>query len=158
MKYQWFVLARVLHVVAIVLWIGGIGAITTVMFPLMRRIDSNEQKVWMFERIEHNFRPQARIAWLVVGLTGLYMLASLGVWDRFVEPHYWWMHAMVGLWVLFGLMLFVVEPLVVGPRIRRSLAQQPQQAIVRMQTVHAVLLVLSVLVIAAVVGGIYGLF
>ncbi len=86
------------------------------------------------------------------------MLASLGVWDRFVEPHYWWMHAMVGLWVLFGLMLFVVEPLVVGPRIRRSLAQQPQQAIVRMQTVHAVLLVLSVLVIAAVVGGIYGLF
>ena len=158
MQYHWFVVARVLHVVAIVLWIGGIGVITTVMFPVMRSLDSNEQKVWMFERIDQNFRPQARIAWVVVGLTGLYMLASLGVWERFVEPHYWSMHAMVGLWLLFGLMLFVLEPLVVGPRIKRSLAHEPQQAIVRMQAVHAVLLVLSVLVIAVVVGGIYGLF
>jgi hypothetical protein len=68
------------------------------------------------------------------------------------------MHAMVGLWVLFGLLLFVIEPLVVGPRIRRSLACKPQQTIVRMQGLHAALLVLSLLVIAAVVGGIYGLF
>ena len=158
MQYHWFVIARVLHVLAIVVWIGGIGAVTTVMFTMMRRLDSSQQKVWMFDRIERSFRPQARIAWLVVGLTGLYMLASLGVWARFVEPHYWWMHTMVGLWLLFGLLLFAIEPLVVGPRIRRSLACKPQQTIVRMQGLHAGLLVLSLLVIAAVVGGIYGLF
>jgi uncharacterized membrane protein len=157
-QYHWFVIVRVLHVLAIVVWIGGIGAVTTVMFPVMRRLDSNQQKVWMFDQIERSFRPQARIAWLVVGLTGLYMLASLGVWARFVEPHYWWMHAMVGLWLLFGLLLFAIEPLVVGPRIRRSLACKPQQTIVRMQGLHAGLLVLSLFVIAAVVGGIYGLF
>jgi uncharacterized membrane protein len=157
-QYHWFVVARVLHVLAIVVWIGGIGAVTTVMFPIMRRLDSNEQKVWMFEQIERNFRPQARIAWLVAGLTGLYMLASLGVWARFVEPHYWWMHAMVGLWVLFGLLLFVIEPLVVAPRIRRSFTSRPQQTIVRVQALHAALLALSLLVIAAVVGGVYGLF
>ena len=58
----------------------------------------------------------------------------------------------------FGLLLFAIEPLVVGPRIRRSLACKPQQTIVRMQGLHAGLLVLSLLVIAAVVGGIYGLF
>ena len=51
----------------------------------------------MFDQIERSFRPQARIAWRVVRPTGLYMLASLGVWARFVEPHYWWIHAMVGL-------------------------------------------------------------
>jgi uncharacterized membrane protein len=157
-QYHWFVIARVLHVLAIVVWIGGIGAITTVMFPVMRRLDSNQQKVWMFDQIERSFRPQARIAWLVVGLTGLYMLASLGVWGRLVEPHYWWMHAMVGLWLLFGLLLFAIEPLVLGPRIRRSLACKPQQTIARMQGLHAGLLVLSLFVIAAVVGGIYGLF
>jgi uncharacterized membrane protein len=157
-QYHWFVIARVLHVLAIVVWIGGIGAVTTVMFPVMRRLDSNQQRVWMFDQIERSFRPQARIAWVVVGLTGLYMLASLGVWARFIEPHYWWMHAMVGLWLLFGLLLFAIEPLVVGPRIRRSLACKPQQTIVPMRTLHAGLLVLSLLVIAAVVGGTYGLF
>lgn len=158
MKYGWFVVARVLHVLAIVIWIGGIAAVTTVMFPAMRKIDSTEQKVWLFEQVERNFRPQARIAWFVVGLTGLYMLGYVGTWGRFVDPRYWWMYAMVGLWVIFGLMLFVIEPLVVGPRIRRSLAREPHPALVRMEVLHWVLLGLSLGVIASVVSGIYGIF
>ncbi len=158
MKYRWFVLARVLHVLAIVIWIGGIGAVTTVIFPAMRRMDSNERKVWLFEQIERNFRPQAQIAWLIVGLTGVYMTAYLGAWERFVQPHYWWMSAMAGLWVVFGLMLFVVEPLIVGPRIRQSLAAEPSAALARMEALHWVLLGLSLAVIAAVVSGIYGFF
>ncbi len=158
MNYRWFAVARVLHVFAIVIWIGGIAAVTTVIFPAIRRIDSNEQKVWLFEQVEHNFRPQARTAWLIVGLTGIYMVGSLGAWKRFVEPHYWWMNAMVGLWVVFGLMLFIVEPLVVGPRIRRSLASEPRAALARIEVLHWMLLALSLAVIASVVGGIYGLF
>jgi uncharacterized membrane protein len=156
-NYRWFVAARVLHVLAIVIWIGGIAAVTTVVFPAMRRIDSNEQKVWLFEQVERNFRPQARVAWLIVGLTGIYMVGSLGAWGRFVEPHYWWMNAMVGLWAVFGLMLFIVEPLVVGPRVRRSLASEPQRVLSRMEALHRLLLGLSLAVIAVVVNGIYGL-
>jgi uncharacterized membrane protein len=156
-KYQWFVVARVLHVVAIVVWIGGIATVTTVIFPTMRRIDSNEQKIWIFEQVERNFRPQARIAWVIVGLTGAYMVGSLGAWSRFVEPQYSWMSAMVGLWAIFGLMLFIVEPFIVGPRIRRGLATAPGRALAQMEVLHWVLLGLSLAVIAAVVGGIYGL-
>jgi uncharacterized membrane protein len=147
-----------LHLLAIVVWIGGIAAVTTVMFPAMRKIDSHEQRVWLFEQVERNFRPQAQIAWFVVMLTGIYMVASLDAWDRFVEPRYWWMQAMAGLWLVFGLMLFIVEPLVVGPRIRHSLAAQPRRALGRMEALHWVLLGLSLAVIAAVIGGIYGLF
>jgi uncharacterized membrane protein len=157
-KYGWFVVARVLHVLAIVIWIGGIAAVTTVMFPAMRKIDSTEKKVWLFEQVERNFRPQASIAWFVVGLTGLYMLGYVGAWEHFVEPQYWWTYAMVGLWVIFGLMLFVIEPLVVGPRIRRSLTTEPHVALARMEVVHWVLLGLSLAVIASVVSGIYGIF
>jgi hypothetical protein len=65
---------------------------------------------------------------------------------------------MVGLWVIFGLMLFVIEPLVVGPRIRRSLTREPHLALTRMEVLHWVLLGLSLAVIAAVVSGIYGIF
>ncbi len=38
MSYRWFIIARVLHVLAIVVWIGGIAAVTNVMFPAMRRL------------------------------------------------------------------------------------------------------------------------
>lgn len=158
MNYRWFVVARVLHVLAIVIWIGGIGAVTTVVFPAMRRIDSNEQKIWLFEQVERSFRPQARIAWLIVGATGIYMVSYLGAWEHFSTPHYWWMNAMVGLWVVFGLMLFIVEPLIVGPRIRQRLASEPHSAVRRMEVMHWLLLGLSLFVIASVVGGIYGAF
>ncbi|MGH7781404.1 MAG: hypothetical protein ACREQR_16455 [Candidatus Binataceae bacterium] len=156
MKNDWVVAARILHVVAIVVWIGGIGAVTTVMFPTMRRLESNEQKVWMFRQIENRFRPQARIAWLIVGLSGVFMLFALNAWVRFAEPRYWWMQAMVALWVLFGLMLFIIEPLVVGPRMEQMLTRDPARALIRMERMHWVLLILSLLVIAAVVGGVYG--
>ena len=156
MSYRWFIIARVLHVIAIVVWIGGIAAVTTVMFPAMRRLDSNEQKVWLFQQIERRFRPQARVAWLIVGLSGLYMVGSLDAWGRFASIHYWWMDAMVGLWLLFGLMLFVIEPLVVGPRLEWELRSKPAKALARMEALHWILLVLSLLVIAGAVAGVYG--
>ncbi len=156
MSYKWFVVARALHVLGVVIWIGGIGAVTTVMFPVMRRLDSNEQRVWMFQQIERRFRPQARLAWLIVGLSGLYMVSSLDAWSRFVNAHYWWMDAMVALWLIFGLMLFIVEPFIVGPRLEETLRDDPVRALRRMQAMHWILLILSLLVIAVVIGGIYG--
>ncbi|MGH8013838.1 MAG: hypothetical protein ACREQ4_15215 [Candidatus Binataceae bacterium] len=154
--YSWFVVARVLHVLAIVVWIGGIAAITTIMFPAMRHADSAERKIALFQQVERRFRPQARVAWLVVGLSGVYMLYALDAWARFTQGRYWWMHAMVALWVIFGLMLFVMEPLVVGPRMERTLATDPAAALARIEALHWVLLVLSLLVIAVVIAGVYG--
>jgi uncharacterized membrane protein len=157
-NYRWLVVARVLHVIAIVVWIGGIAVVTTVIFPAMRRLESNEQKVWLFEQVERRFRPQARIAWLIVGLSGFYMVVALNAWPRFTEARYWWMHAMLALWLIFGLMLFVIEPLIVGPRLARKLATEPARALARIEAMHWMLLVLSLMVIAAAVAGIYGWF
>ena len=39
------------------------------------------------------------------------MVQRLDLWDRFSSIKYWWMHAMLCVWLLFTLMLFVVEPL-----------------------------------------------
>lgn len=86
------------------------------------------------------------------------MVVSLNAWTRFTEARYWWMHAMVALWLIFGLMLFVIEPLVVGPRLERLLATEPARALARIVTLHRVLLVLSLMVIAAAVAGSHGWF
>jgi len=48
----------------------------------------------------------------VAGLTGFYMIIRLDLWGGFLSAAYWWMDAMVALWLLFTLMLFVAKPLV----------------------------------------------
>ncbi len=45
-------------------------------------------------------------------LTGFYVVYRFNLWDRFRYGVYWWMDAMVAVWLLFALMLFVAEPLI----------------------------------------------
>jgi hypothetical protein len=38
------------------------------------------------------------------------MVYVLDAWQRFTQWQYWWMHTMVFIWLLFSVMLFVMEP------------------------------------------------
>ena len=44
------------------------------------------------------------------GLTGFYMFYRFDMWDRFRPAAYWWIDPMAAVWVIFTLMLFIVEP------------------------------------------------
>src|SRR5665213_279543 len=105
-------IARALHVFAVVLWIGGVGFVTTVLLPAIRRLRAPDERLALFDAIERRFAWQARIMTLITGLTGLDMMFRLDLWDRFLTVSYWWMDAMVLVWLLFTLMLFVAEPLI----------------------------------------------
>ena len=50
-----------------------------------------------FQAIERRFVWQARIAILVVGAPGFYIIEEVDLWARFGFLAYWWMHAMIGL-------------------------------------------------------------
>ena len=41
-------IARALHVLAVVLWIGGVGFVTTVLLPAVRRLTRLRQLVWIY--------------------------------------------------------------------------------------------------------------
>ena len=41
-------IARVLHVFGVVLWIGGVGFVTTVLLPAIRRFEAPEQRVLLY--------------------------------------------------------------------------------------------------------------
>ena len=71
------VAARVLHVLGVVIWIGGVAFVTTIVLPTVRRLPSAHEQIERFESIEGPFAPQARIATLVTGLSGFYMLHHL---------------------------------------------------------------------------------
>ena len=45
-----FALARVIHILAVVLWIGGVAMVTTVLLPAIKRMDSTEDRISLFER------------------------------------------------------------------------------------------------------------
>jgi uncharacterized membrane protein len=48
-------IARALHVVSVVLWIGGVAFVTTVLLPAIRRLKSLQERMRLFDRIEQRF-------------------------------------------------------------------------------------------------------
>lgn len=60
-------IARVLHVLGVVLWIGGVAMVTTVLLPAAKRIKAPAERVLFFETVERGFGRQARITTLVTG-------------------------------------------------------------------------------------------
>jgi uncharacterized membrane protein len=148
--------ARALHVLAVVVWIGGVAMATTVVLPSVRSGVLGSDRLKAFQAIEHRFAWQARIAVVLVGSTGLYMIWRLDLWERFRTITFWWMHAMVFVWLLFTLVLFVGEPFMLHRRLPRWAAQRPESTFAWLHRAHWVLLILSVITILGAVAGSHG--
>jgi uncharacterized membrane protein len=148
--------ARALHVLAVVLWIGGVGFVTTVMLPAIRRLKAGDERPSFFDAFERRFARQARITTVLTGLTGFYMLARLDLSYRFREASFWWMHAMVLVWLLFTLMLFMLEPAFLHHWLLARARAAPEATFVLVEWLHRALLALSIVTIFGVVTGSHG--
>jgi uncharacterized membrane protein len=151
-----FALARAVHVLALVHWIGGVAAVTTVVLPRARALPDAEEAVAAFEAFERRFAQQVRISILLVGLSGGYMLMKLDAWDRFQYAAFWWMDLMVAVWVLFALMVYVLEPLVIHRLFHDFALRQKHRAFALITGVHVIALFASALTILAGVLGAHG--
>ncbi len=67
-----------LHVVFVVLWIGGVGFVTLVIFPQLNKMDDSLEQVLMFHRIEGKFAKQAKAYVWLTGITGATLLYYTG--------------------------------------------------------------------------------
>ncbi|MCK9542022.1 MAG: hypothetical protein M0R03_08335 [Novosphingobium sp.] len=148
--------ARVLHVVSVLFWIGGVAFVTLVVMPSVRSLYPPDERLSAFHRFEGRFAPQARIWVLLAGASGFWMTWRADMWDRFADPRFWWMHAMVAVWLAFAAMLFVAEPLFLHRRMAASAT--PERDFARMERMHWLLLTASVIALAGAVGGSHGLF
>jgi uncharacterized membrane protein len=151
------ILARALHVLAVVIWIGGVWMVTLIVLPCVRSSELGEDRLRAIKAIERRFVWYARTAVVVVGATGFYMAARLDLWPRFQLARFWWMHAMVGLWLIFVLVLFVLEPL--GRLHGRQGFEQSRaadQLLARVYRGHLVLLALAVVTVLGAVAGSHG--
>jgi uncharacterized membrane protein len=77
MTFDDFALARAVHVLALVHWIGGVAAVTTIVLPRARALPNAKDAVAAFEAFERRFAQQVRVSILLVGLSGGYMLMKL---------------------------------------------------------------------------------
>jgi tellurite resistance protein TehA-like permease len=66
------------------------------------------------------------------------------------------MHAMVCLWLLFSLMLFVVEPIIARRHLRRRKLPRPDRPLKWLQRGHWPLVTLGVLTVLGAVAGSQG--
>lgn len=149
-------IARILHILSIVLWIGGVAFVTLTILPAVKRFKSKEERIDFFERVEHRFAKQSRITTLLAGLTGIYLIFKLNAWDRFLDASFWWMHTMVLVWLIFTLLLFVLEPLLLHKKMREKAKNNPEQTFRNMFIMHVILLLLSLITIIGAVAGSHG--
>jgi uncharacterized membrane protein len=151
-------LARVIHILAIVFWIGGVAMVTTVLLPAVRRLKSPEERLQFFDMVERRFANQSRVSTLVAGLSGLYMVWRLNAWNRFALASFWWMDAMVLVWLIFTLMLFVAEPLFLHRWLEERAKAAPEATFRLVTRLHWALLSLSLITLIGVAAGAHGWF
>jgi uncharacterized membrane protein len=151
-----WVIARALHVIGVVLWIGGVAMVTLVLLPAVRRRQAAEGALQFFEQVEHGFARQSRWTTVLVGATGFYLMHALDLWHRFADPRYWWISAMVLVWALFTLLLFVLEPLFLHRWFSARAQRDSQGTLMLVQNMHRWLLLLSLLTIGGAVAGAHG--
>jgi uncharacterized membrane protein len=146
------IVARAIHILALVVWIGGVWFVTTVLRPAMKQKPPEE---WMreFRAIEHRFAPQAWMAMLLVLFSGLYMLYQYDLWQHLADRHYWWIPFMVVAWLLL-----VIDHLVILRTLYDRGMPAPQRELIRMRLMHRLILGFSLLAIFAAIGGSHGLF
>ena len=148
-------IARALHVLGVVLWIGGVAMVTTVLIPAVKRLPEGDA-MGIFERLEHRFARQSRWTTALVGATGFYLVHALDLWHRFGELRYWWMSAMVLVWLVFTLMLFVLEPFVLHRTLNSRARRDPRGTLRMISRLHWFLLALSLATVAGAVAGSHG--
>ncbi len=152
------VAARVLHVLAVVVWLGGVALVTTAVIPTAKRCATATDGLALFEAIEGRFAWQARLATLLVGASGFYLVVALDLWDRFADPAFWWMHAMVALWAIFMVLLFVIDPFFLHRWLHRQVTAAPVRTFRMLAVMHWLLLAFGLITIAGAVGGSHGAF
>lgn len=77
-----FVLARIVHVVVVLFWIGSVGFVTWVVMPTIGHSEPPADRLGKFHAIEGRFAGQAKIWVLLAGASGFWMVHRAEMWSR----------------------------------------------------------------------------
>jgi uncharacterized membrane protein len=153
---DFFVIARVFHVIGVVLWIGGIAFLALVVVPTLRAMPDSHKSFKIFAAVEGRFKGQAKIVTVITGLSGFFMLFWLDAWDRYLDLSFWWVHLMTLIWAFFTLVLFVIEPVLIKGNVHEKAMSNPAATFKFVNHMLKVLTALSLLAILGAITGVHG--
>lgn len=151
---MWLGAAIAVHLLCVVWWIGGLAFVTGVSLPILRNVSDEKTRWEQFRQLEAHFESQVRVALILSGISGVFLLWGLKAWGLLSHPAYWWLDAMIGYWVLFVWLMFFANLDIMMQRLVRG--GDPSSGWRRVHVLHSVLLLVALLIIAAAVEGSHG--
>ncbi len=137
-----YVTALTIHILAVIIWIGGVSFVTLVTFPMIMRMDKSLEMVMMFQGTEHRFGKIAKTMVVLAGLSGLYLLNAKGF-----STAVW---IMIVLWAVYASLLFGLEKLMFKKLFSKPEDQSDMKKVFNfLQVFHWVVLGLSFFAVAA---------
>jgi uncharacterized membrane protein len=141
----------IIHVMSVIIWIGGVAFVTMVVFPLVYRTEGSLEKALLFQGVEHRFG--GRVKWLiaVVGVTGFWMLSAKYGFFILLEPRGFGVLPMLFAWTLYATVLLCERT------IFTKLFADPEKIDMNkaLRTINAMHWFLLVVSFSAVAGGVW---
>jgi uncharacterized membrane protein len=141
----------IIHVICVIVWIGGVTFVTTVIFPMMYMTEGSLEKALLFQRVEHRFA--GIVKWLIgaVGITGFWLLYARYGFDVLAQAHGIGIVIMIFAWAVYTTILLSER------KIFAKIFADPEkidmdQALRLINIMHWFLLVISY---SAVAGGVW---
>lgn len=154
-----YVIALIIHVLSVVVWIGGVAFVTMITFPMIQRGSSSLEQVMMFQGVEHRFSKIAKVMVIMAGLSGLYLIyGKYGfILRRTLENGFNFKNLSVGVWIMiivwafYASLLFGLEKIIFKKLFSTPTGEQVDtgKTFKILQGFHWVVLGLSFLAIAA---------
>ncbi len=141
-----FTLLLIIHVISVVLWIGGVAFVTMVMFPIIMRTAGSIEKAIMFQGVEHRFARLAKIYSITAGITGLFLLYRMGM-SFLLTGRGIGIWVMIVAWTTYVLILFIFEPIIFKTLFSKDM--DASRVFFRLQVFHWFLLILSLIAVGA---------
>ena len=85
------------------------------------------------------------------------MLDYMQAWERYQQLQFWWIHLMTIIWLVFTVVLFVLEPLILHRRFKTMATENSDRAFTLLHRMHKALLALSLITVFGTVAGVHGL-
>ncbi len=146
-----FTILLIIHVICVIVWIGGVSFVTTVIFPMMYRTEGSLEKALLFQGVEHRFA--GMVKWLIaaVGVTGFWLLSAKYSFSIIFEPHGFGILIMLFAWTLYTVIL-LSERKIFGRIFADPEKIDMNKALKMINAMHWCLLIIS---FSAVAGGVW---
>lgn len=135
-----------IHVLGVVIWIGGVAFVTMIVFPMIMRMEGSLEKVLFFQGLEHRFARIAKLSVAIVGATGVWLLLITGGWRELFTLRGIGPTLMLIVWALYTFVL-LFEARLFKVIFSGSAQQDTSKVFFRLSAFHWVVLGLSLLAV-----------